>query len=168
MKPLKKKTQKQLEQPVNDANGKKMRTIALPEKVFDGKINRALLHDIVIMYRANMRSGSASTKTRADVRGGGKKPWRQKGTGRARTGSIRNPIWRGGGVVFGPHPRDFGFKMPKQVKKIALRSVLNEKFASDKLLIVDSVKASSPKTKDFANVVRSFGLNGREKAVLIL
>ncbi len=105
--------------PVVDAKGKKVDTVELDKDIFNGKFNEGLLYQSIVMYNANKRRGVANTKTRADVRGGGKKPWRQKGTGRARFGSIRNPLWRGGGKAFGPHARDFRYGLPKKLKRNA-------------------------------------------------
>jgi len=119
----------------------------LNSNVFDGKINTSLLHEVITGYQAAKRAGTASTKGRADMRGGGKKPWRQKGTGRARTGSIRNPIWRGGGVTFGPSPRDFSKSIPKKAKKQALKSALCAKLKDEDLLIISSISIDKPKTK---------------------
>src|SRR3989338_7109463 len=113
--------------PLYNLEGKETEKVDLPENIFNGKVNRHLLHQAVVMYQANKRQGTAATKTRGEVSGGGKKPWRQKGTGLARAGSNRSPLWRHGGVVFGPHPRDFGFSMPDKMKLDALRSSVNDK-----------------------------------------
>ncbi len=126
------------------------------------------MHQVVRMYRAGQRSGSASTKTRAEVSGGGKKPWRQKGTGRARTGSIRNPLWRGGGIIFGPKPRDYSFQVPARMKKSAIRSCLNDKFLNDRLIIIDKIELREAKTKAFAGLLGSLGLEKGESASVIL
>ena len=104
--------------PLFNAQGKKIDMLELNKDVFNGKANKVLLYQAITMYRANKRRSTASTKTRAEVRGGGKKPWRQKGTGRARFGSIRNPLWRGGGVAFGPHPRDFKYNLPQKIHHV--------------------------------------------------
>jgi len=111
------------------------------------------------MQLANRRSGTASTKTRAHVRGGGKKPWRQKGTGRARFGSTRNPIWTGGGVAFGPHPRDFSYRVNKKVKKAALRSALSVKLKDDKVIIIDTFELPEIKTKVLVSILDQMGVN---------
>ncbi len=162
------KKEKSLECPVRDAEGKKIETVLLNSKVFNGVVNIPLLHQVVTMYNANKRSGSASTKTKGQVRGGGKKPWRQKGTGRARTGSIRNPLWRGGGIIFGPKPRDFGFTVPKEMKRVALKSSLNEKFLDDKLVIIDQIKLDEPKTKLFSQKMSSLGVAEGEKTIVVV
>ena len=131
----------------------------MDEKVFGCEVKPYLLHEVVKMQLANRRSGTASTKTRSHVRGGGKKPWRQKGTGRARFGSIRNPIWTGGGVVFGPHPRDFSYRVNKKVKKAALRSALSVKLQEEKMLIVDNFELPEIKTKALVAVLDLMGVN---------
>ncbi len=163
----KKKANGELNQiPLFDSNGKKIDTVELDKNVFNGDINKVLLYQSITMYRANQRRGTASTKTRADVRGGGKKPWRQKGTGRARFGSIRNPIWRGGGVAFGPHPRDFRYSLPKKMKRAAFISSLNSKLKNRKILASEEESANEPKTKSF--VKRFKGINIKKERVLFL
>lgn len=169
---MKKKTKaankKSLDQPVLDIKGKKVETMRLNEKVFDGVVNIPLLHQVVTAYRACQRSGTASVKTRAYVSGGGKKPWRQKGTGRARTGSIRNPLWRGGGIIFGPHPRDYSYKVPRGMKRSAIKSCLNSKFLEDNMIVVNEVMLDKPKTKDFRAVLESLNIENSESAIMIL
>ena len=120
---------------VLDIEGKEKEEIDLLN-IFDGRINSDVIHQAVIMYQASLRQGNASTKERAYVSGGGKKPYRQKGTGRARAGSNRSPLWHGGGVVFGPHPRDFGYTIPKKIKKAALRESLKAKFNNKALFCI--------------------------------
>lgn len=151
---------------VHNIDGKKVEDIDLPEGLFADRVNKALLHQAVVMYNASKRQGTASTKTRGEVSGGGKKPWRQKGTGRARAGSNRSPLWRHGGVVFGPHPRDFGFDMPKTMKIAALRESLNAKYLSKDLLCVDRLAVTSAKTKDFAKMLSSLKIGGKTLAIL--
>lgn len=140
----------------NFLDGKELRKIDLPEKIFDGNVNTALVHQVTVMYQAAKRAGTASTKTRGEVSGGGKKPWRQKGTGRARAGSIRSPLWKGGGAVFGPHPRDYSYELPRKMKKLAVKSVLNGKLRDSELFLVDEIKLEQPKTKIFAAALREF------------
>jgi large subunit ribosomal protein L4 len=130
-----------------------------PEEIFDYPLKEHLIYEAVKNFQANKRSGTASTKTRSKVSGGGKKPWRQKGTGRARVGSIRSPIWRGGGVVFGPQPRDFSYSMPKKAKRNALRSILSDKVRNEKIYIVDKIDLKSSKTKDMMNVLKKFSFD---------
>ena len=119
------------------------------------------VQDVVVAYRAGLRAGTASTKTRAMVRGGGAKPWRQKGTGRARAGSSRSPVWVGGGVAFGPHPRDFSKKVNKKVKKLALKRVFSEKVKSSAVHVVDKLDVADCKTKNFASLLDKFGLKSK-------
>ena len=124
-------------------------TIDLPAGVFGEPLRRALLSDVVRMQTASRRAGTASTKEKGEVRGGGKKPWKQKGTGRARAGSIRSPLWPGGGTVFGPHPRDYSYRLPKSARQAALRSALAQKYREQRLTIVDRIELPELKTKHF-------------------
>ena len=142
------------------------KVIGLDPQVFDGRVNKAVLYQVVRMYEANMRQGTASTKTRAVVSGGGRKPWKQKGTGRARAGSIRSPLWRGGGTVFGPHPRDYSYSLPQTVRNEALRSSVNSKLNNKSLLIADDIKVGTHKTKEFKKILASLKLD--EKALFVL
>src|SRR4051794_24051598 len=118
------------------------------------------VHDVVVAYMAAQRSGTACTKTMGDVAGSGKKPWRQKGTGRARAGSFASPLWRGGGVVFGPKPRDFTKKVPRKTRQLALRKALSERLRAGDVVLVDELKLGSPKTKDFVSLLSALELNG--------
>jgi large subunit ribosomal protein L4 len=127
--------------------------------VEDGRGTQAV-HDVVVAYRAAQRSGTASTKTVGEVAGTNKKPWRQKGTGRARAGSFRSPLWAGGGVVFGPKPRDFGKKVSKKTKQLALRKALSERIKAGDVVVVDELKLESPKTKEFAGLISKLELKG--------
>src|SRR2546421_4660923 len=127
--------------------------------IADGKGTQAV-HDAVVAYLANQRMGTACTKTMGEVAGTGKKPWRQKGTGRARAGSFQSPLWRGGGVVFGPRPRDFGKKVGRKTKQLALRKALTERLSAGDVLIVEELKIESPKTKTFAELLSRFELHG--------
>ncbi|MCL2841337.1 MAG: 50S ribosomal protein L4 [Defluviitaleaceae bacterium] len=131
----------------------------LSDAIFGVEINKHAVHMAVIQYLANRRQGNKSSKTRAEVRGGGRKPWRQKGTGRARQGSTRSPQWTGGGVVFAPKPRDFSFKLNKKLKRLALKSVLTDKVQNEKLVILDSLELSEIKTKAMAGVCTSLSLD---------
>jgi large subunit ribosomal protein L4 len=126
--------------------------------VEDGKGTQAV-HDTVVAFRANQRSGTASTKTMGEVAGTGKKPWRQKGTGRARAGSFRSPLWRGGGVTFGPKPRDFGKKVNAKTRQLALRKALSERLKAGDVVVVDELKLASTKTKEFVGVMSALDLN---------
>ena len=143
-----------------DAQGKKDGTVSLDDAVFTGKFNHYTLHQAVLMYTANKRQGSASTKVRNEVAGGGKKPWRQKGTGRARVGSIRNPIWRGGGIVFGPHPRNFKYSLPKTLKRKALLDSLNSKLRNGAIFAIKDIELDEPKTKKFKSILDKTGIKG--------
>jgi large subunit ribosomal protein L4 len=149
---------------VLDATGKSTSEKTLPETHFGGEINVGLMHQVVTAQLAAARSGTASTKTRSDVRGGGAKPWRQKGTGRARHGSSRSPIWVGGGVVFGPHPRDYTQRLPKKMRKAALRSALADKAQAGQVFILDSF--TETKTKAAAEALKGAGIDGKVLLVL--
>lgn len=138
----------------------------LPEDIFDGVVNEAVLHQVVKAYLANQRQGTASTKTRAHVSGGNNKPWRQKGTGRARQGSIRAPHWRGGGVVFGPSPRDYHQDVPKKVRALARRSALNARALREEIAVIERISVDAPKTKAVAELLQKIGTGN--KKVLIL
>lgn len=153
--------------PIYSQKGKQLKKIELDPDVFDGKVNQDVLYQAALMYRANRRKGLASTKTRGEVSGGGRKPWRQKGTGRARVGSSRNPLWRKGGVVFGPHPRDFGFSLPKKIKLVALKSILNAKLNEDNLVILDSLKIDSPKTKQAIKILCDLKLDNNSVLLML-
>jgi large subunit ribosomal protein L4 len=138
--------------PIYNTEGKEIDTVKLNSTVFDGVINTDAIYQAVNAYRANQRKGLASTKTRGEVSGGGRKPWKQKGTGRARVGSTRSPLWRHGGVVFGPHPRDFSFNLPQKIKALALRSALNAKIKDKGLIVLDDLKLAGPKTKEASKI----------------
>lgn len=161
---------KKIDIPVVDVyslSGKKADKFKLDPEIFNKDVRKKLLHQVVLMYMANQRQGNASTKKRGEVRGGGKKPWRQKGTGRARVGSIRSPLWRGGGTVFGPQTRDFSYQLPKKMKTVALIASLSAK-AKDKEIIVleKDIELLKPKTKDIAKVLMS--LKNYRKRILFL
>ena len=138
----------------------------LDDTMWQGKANLRLLAQAVQMYRSNQRAGTASTKTRGEVSGGGKKPWRQKHTGRARAGSIRSPLWRHGGVAFGPHPRDFSYQLPKAIRRKALLESLKGKIQDQELVVLNSLSATMPKTKPFAGLRRTFGVE--RKSIIVL
>ncbi|HDH04594.1 MAG TPA: 50S ribosomal protein L4 [Nitrospirae bacterium] len=130
----------------------------LPDDIFGVVINKGLLHEVVRNHLANKRQGTASTKTKGLVRGGGRKPYKQKGTGRARAGSIRSPLWKGGGTVFGPRPRDYSYKLPKKVKWTALSSALSAKYADGEVIVIDDVSITEPRTKVVKGLLDSLGL----------
>jgi len=133
----------------------------LDKNVFDGTVKKSCIYQLVNMYQANQRLGSASTKTRGEVSGGGIKPWKQKGTGRARHGSIRSPLWRHGGSTFGPHPRDYSYQVPERLKKVGLISSLNDKFNEDKIIVIDELKINSKKTKVFFDILAKLGIDDK-------
>ncbi len=142
---------------INNEN-KSVGTAELPEDIFGVEVRKGLLHEVVRNHLANKRQGTASTKTKGLVRGGGRKPYKQKGTGRARAGSIRSPLWRGGGIVFGPQPRDYSYKLPKKVKWTALSSALTAKFADGEVIIIDSIAINEPKTRAVRELLDGLGL----------
>lgn len=150
---------------VFDINNKKVDTIELKDDVFGGSIKKHLLYETVKMQMANKRSGTASTKTKGFVSGGGIKPWKQKGTGRARSGSIRSPLWRHGGTVFGPHPRDYSYDIPKKARKEALKSALSLKIKEDKIKILDNISVDEPKTKKVFDILKK--INAASSLIVI-
>jgi large subunit ribosomal protein L4 len=151
---------------IKDTTGTKVGSVELPDAVFGIEPNTFAMHTVVRSQMAARRSGTHNTKTRSDVRGGGRKPWRQKGTGRARQGTIRAPQWRGGGVVFGPHPRSYGFKVPNKVVKLAMRSVLSAKTAEGVLHVIDGFGFDEPSTKRAAEALAKIGIEGRVTVVV--
>jgi len=151
---------------VYDITGKKTGEMELNDDVFNVDVNEAVLHQAVVMQLASQRLGTASTKTRGFVRGGGKKPWKQKGTGRARAGSIRSPLWVGGGTVFGPHPRSYAFRMPRKQRRLAIKSALTAKLQEGELVVLDSINFDAPKTKSVLKLMSDF--NVADKKVLIV
>ena len=152
--------------PVYDVKGKETGTFVFDKKIFNGEVKTKVIYQAVLMYNANRRQGNASTKTRGDISGGGKKPFRQKGTGRARAGSTRSPLWRHGGVIFGPHPRDYHYDIPKQVKRLAFLYSINSKLNDKKVLGIDSVTLTEPKTKNFASILKALKLTSKILFVL--
>ncbi|HSE28809.1 MAG TPA: 50S ribosomal protein L4 [Gemmatimonadales bacterium] len=148
------------------AGAKAKGAFALPAETFDGTVNRPVLHQVVRAYRNNQRQGTAATKTRSFVSGGNQKPWRQKGTGRARQGSTRAPHWRGGGVVFGPHPRDYTTGVPRKVKALARKSALNARAGEGALHVLERVALEGPKTKAMVALLEAMGLAGRKVLLL--
>ena len=150
---------------VYNMEGKEVDKIELNDSIFGVEINEHLVHMAVLQQLANKRQGTQKAKTRSEVRGGGRKPWRQKGTGHARQGSTRSPQWTGGGVVFAPTPRDYSFKLNKKEKRAALKSVLSSKVAENKFVVVDELKLDEIKTKKFAEVLKNLNV---EKALVVL
>jgi len=137
----------------------KVSEIQLKDEIFNLPVKKTVLHEVVTMQLANRRAGTASTKGRSEVAGGGRKPWRQKGTGRARAGTNRSPIWRGGGIVFGPKPRDYSYKLPKKVRKLALRMALSSRFQNANILILNRMDIEGPKTRELVSILKHFSLN---------
>ena len=145
-------------------SGKELREIEISEVLFASDINETAVHQAVVNHLANRRQGTQSTKTRSEVRGGGRKPWRQKGTGSARQGSTRSPQWKGGGVVFAPKPRDYSYKLPKSLKKVALSSALTSKFNDGKMIVVDNISFDAPKT---SKMIEFFDKLGARKPLVV-
>ena len=150
---------------VLDMSGKVVGEIELSEAVFGVEVNESVVHDVVKNHLANKRQGTQSALTRAEVSGGGRKPWRQKGTGRARQGSTRAPQWTHGGIVFAPKPRDYSYTLNKKAKRLALKSVLSAKVAEANLVVIDSIKMDSVKTKDFAAFLKAVGCDTKTLVV---
>lgn len=151
---------------IRDINNNIVGKKEVPEIVFNNQASESVVHSAVVAYMANLRQGTHATKTRAMVSGGGRKPWRQKHTGRARHGSIRSPLWRKGGIVFGPQPRDYYIKLPKTMKDIALFKALTMKYRDNEILLIDKLELLRPKTRDVVNILRNLQLN--DKSVLFV
>jgi len=150
---------------VLDINNKVVGKVSLKDDIFNSEIKEHLLHKSVIAHLANLRRGTHSTKIKSEVRGGGAKPWRQKGTGRARAGSIRSPLWRGGGITFGPKPRDYDHDVPKKMRRSALISALSLKVKNGDIFVVDKIDIDKPKTKDVVSILKNFKI---DRSVLFL
>jgi large subunit ribosomal protein L4 len=151
---------------LKDRENKSKGSVSLPEGVFGLSVRKDILHASVTNFLANQRQGTHATKTKGLVRGGGKKPWKQKHTGRARAGSIRSPLWRGGGTIFGPQPRDYSYKIPRNVKQRAVGEALSAKLSGGEITVVDSIVIEKPKTKEMEKILKNLGLG--EKSVLIV
>lgn len=151
---------------VLNIKGEKVEEITLSDNVFGVEVNEHVLYEVVKNHLANRRQGTQSAKTRAEVRGGGRKPWKQKGTGRARQGSIRSPQWIGGGVVFAPKPRDYSYSLPKKVKRLAMKSALTSKLQNGEIIVLDSLVMEMPKTKEFQTIVSNLKLE--KKALFVM
>jgi len=147
--------------PVKDRKNKAIGEVEVAPTVFDRNVKRSVLHEAVVQHRAGRRQGTHKTKGRAEVSGGGRKPWRQKGTGRARVGSTRNPIWRKGGIVFGPTPRDHSYRLGRQKQRHALQMALTVKQRDEQILLVDDLSIEAPKTKLVVEMLAGLGLEGR-------
>jgi large subunit ribosomal protein L4 len=151
---------------VLNLEGKPVGEIELAAEVFGIEVNKQAIFDAIIMQRASLRQGTHDVKNRREVRGGGRKPWRQKGTGRARQGSIRSPQWRGGGIVFGPTPRSYAYKLNRKVRRLALKSVLSQKALDSALMVINTLEFAAPKTKDFIKVMDALKLENKTMFVV--
>lgn len=150
---------------VYNVQGKQVGDLELADAVFGVPVNEHVMHEVVVAQLANKRRGTHSAKSRGEVRGGGRKPWRQKGTGRARAGTIRSPLWRGGAITFGPTPRDHSITVPKKVRRLAMKSALSAKVAEGNLVILDEISFAKPKTKEMAGVLHALDL--KDKVLVI-
>ncbi|GIN22823.1 MAG TPA: 50S ribosomal protein L4 [Bacillus bacterium] len=150
---------------VYNQEGSKVGELDLNESIFGIEPNNHVLFEAIVMQQASLRQGTSKVKTRSEVRGGGRKPWRQKGTGRARQGSIRSPQWRGGGTVFGPVPRSYSYKLPKKVRRLAIKSALSAKVQEESILVVEALTFDAPKTKEFAKVLKNLPVG--KKALVV-
>lgn len=151
---------------VLDMTGNEVEKVELSEAIFGIEPNKAAMHDVVVNHLANMRQGTQSAKTRAEVSGGGKKPWRQKGTGHARQGSTRSPQWRHGGIVFAPKPRDYSYSLNKKVKRLAMKSALSSKVIDNEMIVLDKITADEYKTKVIVSMLKAIG--SEKKALIVL
>ena len=151
---------------VLDMQGKKVSTLELNDAIFNKEVNEALIHTVIVNYLANQRQGTQSTKPRSEVSGGGRKPWRQKGTGRARHGSTRSPIWVKGGIALGPKPRSYKYKLNKKEKQNAIKMILSAKLADNKIIVLNELNLTEVKTKAVVNVMRNVNAEGRTLLLL--
>lgn len=152
---------------IKDKSNKVVGKIILPEEVFSVTAKTGVVHNAVVNYLANQRQGTHATKTKGLVSGGGKKPWRQKGTGRARAGSSRSPLWRGGGTIFGPQMRDYSYAIPKKARRLALTVVLSEKFSGGNITILDKISIDKPRTKEMVSMLKGLGLEGASTLIVL-
>lgn len=152
---------------IKDKNNSSVGKMALPDTVFGISAKQGAVHDSIVNYLANQRQGTAATKTKGLVSGGGRKPYKQKGTGRARAGSSRSPLWKGGGTIFGPQPRDYSYSLPKKAKKAALYSVLSAKLADGEIMVVDSISLDKPHTKDILALLKNLGIQGKSTLIVV-
>ncbi|MBB6734950.1 50S ribosomal protein L4 [Cohnella zeiphila] len=150
---------------VYNVSGSQVGELELADNIFGVTPNTHVLHSAVVLQQASVRQGTHKTKGRSEVRGGGRKPWKQKGTGRARQGSIRSPQWKGGGIVFGPTPRSYGFKLPRKVRRLAIKSALSSKVVGNEIIVLDALSLAQPKTKEFAAILNN--LKVERKALVV-
>lgn len=151
---------------IKDKNNAIVGKININDDLFGMEARQGVIHEAVVNYLANQRQGTHATKTKGLVRGGGKKPWKQKHTGRARSGSIRSPLWRGGGIIFGPQPRDYSYKLPKKVRRLALMSAVYEKLSNGEVVVIDSLSLEKPRTKEIVSILKNLAIDS--KSVLIV
>ena len=151
---------------VYNQSGEEIGTTELKPELFEIEPNEAVVHQYIVNLLARRRQGNASTRVRSEVRGGGRKPWRQKGTGRARAGTIRSPLWRGGGIVFGPHPRSYGSNMPRKMKRLAIRSVFADRAQAERIKVLDKIELEQIKTKAIIGMMTKLDLDGKKCLVL--
>lgn len=151
---------------IYNVQGQQVGDLELNDDIFAAKVNKIAMHQVVVNHLANLRRGTHSTKSRGEVSGGGKKPWRQKGTGRARAGSIRSPLWRGGAITFGPKPKDYSYTLPRKLKRVALKSALSAKINEEKFVVLDQLSFETPKTKEMANILKA--LDNQDIKTLII
>jgi large subunit ribosomal protein L4 len=152
---------------IKDKNNKSVGKIALAGDVFGTEAKAGVLHDSIVNYLANQRQGTHATKTKGLVRGGGRKPWKQKHTGRARSGSIRSPLWRGGGTIFGPQPRDYSYAIPKKARKLALKAALSGKLSDGEVVVIDDLSLAKPRTKDIAAILKNLDIAGKSTLIVL-
>jgi large subunit ribosomal protein L4 len=152
---------------IKDGNNALVGKLTLPDHVFGSACKGGTIHNSIVNYLANQRQGTHATKTKGLVSGGGKKPWKQKHTGRARAGSSRSPLWRGGGIVFGPQPRDYSYSLPKKARKSALYGLLAAKFADGEVTVIDSISMDKPRTKDICMLLKNLGLEGKSTLIVL-
>jgi len=156
-----------LEVEVKDRNNNTVGKVSLRDEIFGVNAKPGVIHEAVVNFLANQRQGTHATKTRGLVRGGGKKPWKQKHTGRARAGSNRSPLWRTGGTVFGPQPRDYSYRLPRTVKKLALMAAIFEKLGGGEVVIIDNLAIDKPKTGEMSEILKNLGLTGKSVVVVL-
>jgi len=152
---------------IKDRNNKSVGKLSLSEEVFGIKAKDGVIHNAVVNFLANQRQGNAATKTKGLVSGGGKKPWKQKHTGRARSGSSRSPLWRGGGTVFGPQPRDYSYEIPKKAKRLALRAALSGKFSDGEVVVIDELSFDKPRTREMLLILQGLDLKGKSTLIVV-
>ncbi len=152
---------------IRDKSNKPVGKISLPENVFGVKTKDGVIHGAIVNFLANQRQGTHATKTKGLVSGGGKKPWKQKHTGRARSGSSRSPLWRGGGTVFGPQPRDYSYALPKKARRLALRAALSGKLADGEIIVIDELAFEKPRTKEMISLLKGLELEGKSTLVVV-